>query len=179
MFIYTFSVDLWLRPHYAAGSAGCPMRLTVRAVKSGFRPVLVYAFKDTKMKMNVFGKSLVVGLTATMLLLSGCATQQSSRVIVSQKVESYNTAYSGVKSRVVVGKFVNRSSFQNGIFSNGTDRLGSQAKTILISHLQQTNRFAVLDRDNMHPNLVKSRHLLILESPKHYKLKEGEITERL
>ena len=51
MFIYTFSVDLWLRPHYAAGSAGCPMRLTVRAVKSGFRPVLVYAFKDTKMKM--------------------------------------------------------------------------------------------------------------------------------
>lgn len=36
-----------------------------------------------------------------------------------------------------------------GVFSDGTDRLGSQAKTILISHLQQTNRFNVLDRDNM------------------------------
>ena len=36
-----------------------------------------------------------------------------------------------------------------GIFSDGVDRLGGQAKTILITHLQQTNRFNVLDRDNM------------------------------
>ena len=101
------------------------------------------------MKMNVFGKSSAVVMVTAVMLLCGCATQQSSRVIEAPKVESYNTAYNGVKSKVVVGKFVNRSSFQNGIFSNGTDRLGSQAKTILISHLQQTNRFSVLDRDNM------------------------------
>jgi curli biogenesis system outer membrane secretion channel CsgG len=37
----------------------------------------------------------------------------------------------------------------NGIFSNGVDQLGNQAKTILITHLNQTNRFIVLDRDNM------------------------------
>jgi curli biogenesis system outer membrane secretion channel CsgG len=37
----------------------------------------------------------------------------------------------------------------NGIFSNGQDQLGNQAKTILITHLNQTNRFNVLDRDNM------------------------------
>jgi len=36
-----------------------------------------------------------------------------------------------------------------GLFSDGVDRLGSQAKTILVTHLQQTNRFRVLDRDNM------------------------------
>ena len=48
-----------------------------------------------------------------------------------------------------MGRFDNRSSFQRGIFSDGVDRLGSQAKTILISHLQETNRFNVLDRDNM------------------------------
>jgi curli biogenesis system outer membrane secretion channel CsgG len=35
------------------------------------------------------------------------------------------------------------------VFSDGVDRLGSQAKTTLISHLQQSQRFAVLDRDNM------------------------------
>jgi hypothetical protein len=29
------------------------------------------------------------------------------------------------------------------------DRLGGQAKTLLITHLQQINRFTVLDRDNM------------------------------
>jgi curli biogenesis system outer membrane secretion channel CsgG len=36
-----------------------------------------------------------------------------------------------------------------GVFSDGVDRLGSQAKTTLIAHLQQSQRFAMLDRDNM------------------------------
>jgi curli biogenesis system outer membrane secretion channel CsgG len=48
-----------------------------------------------------------------------------------------------------VGKFDNRSAYMRGVFSDGVDRLGGQAKTILITHLQQTNRFNVLDRDNM------------------------------
>jgi curli biogenesis system outer membrane secretion channel CsgG len=48
-----------------------------------------------------------------------------------------------------VGKFDNRSSYMRGIFSDGVDRLGGQAKTILVTHLQQTGRFNVLDRDNM------------------------------
>ncbi|WP_213608999.1 CsgG/HfaB family protein [Pseudoalteromonas sp.] len=80
--------------------------------------------------------------------LSGCATT-SSKALETPKVDTYNTTYSGAKSKLVVGQFVNRSSFQNGIFSSGQDRLGSQAKTTLMSHLQQTNRFSVLDRDNM------------------------------
>lgn len=81
-------------------------------------------------------------------LLSGCTTTQS-RVVETQTVDSYNTVYNGPKSKLAVGKFVNRSNFQNGIFSSGVDRLGSQAKTTLMSHLQMTNRFSVLDRDNM------------------------------
>ena len=36
-----------------------------------------------------------------------------------------------------------------GIFSDGIDRLGGQAKTILITSLQQSRRFNVLDRDNL------------------------------
>lgn len=36
-----------------------------------------------------------------------------------------------------------------GLFSDGNDRLGSQAKTILISHLQQSGHFNVMDRDNL------------------------------
>jgi curli biogenesis system outer membrane secretion channel CsgG len=36
-----------------------------------------------------------------------------------------------------------------GIFTDGVDRLGSQAKTTLIAHLQQSQRFNVLDRDNL------------------------------
>lgn len=36
-----------------------------------------------------------------------------------------------------------------GLFSDGIDRLGNQAKTILIGHLQQANRFSVMERDNL------------------------------
>ena len=35
-----------------------------------------------------------------------------------------------------------------GIFNDGQDRLGDQARTILKTHLQQTNRFYLLDRAN-------------------------------
>ncbi|MCH3728804.1 CsgG/HfaB family protein, partial [Campylobacter coli] len=55
----------------------------------------------------------------------------------------------GPRSPIAVGKFDNRSSYMNGIFSDGVDRLGNQSKTILITHLQQTGRFNVLDRANM------------------------------
>jgi curli biogenesis system outer membrane secretion channel CsgG len=37
----------------------------------------------------------------------------------------------------------------NGIFSDSTDRLGSQAKLILKTHLTQTNRFITVDRSNL------------------------------
>jgi curli biogenesis system outer membrane secretion channel CsgG len=87
-------------------------------------------------------------MSVSLVFISGC-TSTTSKVVETPKVNTYNTAYSGVKNKIAVGNFVNRSSFQNGIFSSGTDRLGSQAKTTLLSHLQQTNRFSVLDRDNM------------------------------
>jgi len=35
------------------------------------------------------------------------------------------------------------------MFSDGVDRLGSQAKTSLMAHLAQTGRFDLMDRDNM------------------------------
>ncbi|MHB8845026.1 MAG: CsgG/HfaB family protein [Nitrospirota bacterium] len=81
-------------------------------------------------------------------VLAGCATESSQALKVAQ-VDSAATPYSGPKTTLVIGKFDNRSSFMRGIFSDGVDRLGSQAKTILITHLQQTNRFVVMDRDNM------------------------------
>ena len=80
--------------------------------------------------------------------VSACATE-SSRTVAIQKVESAARPFAGVRAPIAVGKFDNRSSYMRGIFSDGPDRLGGQAKTILITHLQQTNRFNVLDRDNL------------------------------
>lgn len=85
---------------------------------------------------------------ACCLLLSACATE-SHRTLEVAKVESAGTPWQGPRSPIAVGKFDNRSSYMRGIFSDGVDRLGGQAKTILITHLQQTGRFNVLDRDNM------------------------------
>jgi Uncharacterized protein involved in formation of curli polymers len=80
--------------------------------------------------------------------LGGCATENSRSLPVAQ-VASAQQAYQGARSPIAVGKFDNRSSYLRGIFSDGVDRLGGQAKTILITHLQQSNRFSVMDRDNM------------------------------
>jgi curli biogenesis system outer membrane secretion channel CsgG len=88
---------------------------------------------------------IVVG---TALALTGCATE-SHRTLEVPKVASAGTVYQGTRSPISVGKFDNRSSYMRGIFSDGVDRLGGQAKTILITHLQQTGRFNVLDRENM------------------------------
>ncbi len=80
--------------------------------------------------------------------LAGCATE-SHKTLQPQLVASAGTAYHGPKSTLMVGKFDNRSSYLRGLFSDGVDRLGGQAKGILITHLQQTGRFNVVDRDNM------------------------------
>jgi curli biogenesis system outer membrane secretion channel CsgG len=82
------------------------------------------------------------------LFLTSCATETSTTVAPKQ-VTSAGTSYSGPKNPISVGKFDNRSTFLRGLFSDGVDRLGSQAKTILVTHLQQSNRFVVLDRENM------------------------------
>ncbi|MBI5774009.1 MAG: CsgG/HfaB family protein [Verrucomicrobia bacterium] len=80
--------------------------------------------------------------------LAGCATE-SHRTLATPQVASANTVFHGPKSTLVVGKFDNRSSYMRGLFSDGVDRLGGQAKGILITHLQQTGRFKVVDRDNL------------------------------
>jgi curli biogenesis system outer membrane secretion channel CsgG len=85
--------------------------------------------------------------------LAGCATE-SHQAIKPETVASAGTTYTGSKSTIMVGLFDNRSTYMRGAFSDGVDRLGGQAKSILITHLQQTGRFVVVDRSNM-PEITK------------------------
>ena len=94
---------------------------------------------------KIFIASIILGASLSM---TGCATE-TSRSLPVEKVNSYSAPYQGARALISVGKFDNRSSFQRGIFSEGEDRLGSQAKTILVTHLQQSGRFNVLDRTNL------------------------------
>ncbi len=89
-------------------------------------------------------------LSSLATVIVGCASESNQSLKVSQS-QSAGTAsqYQGPRHPIMVGKFDNRSGFMRGIFVDGPDRLSSQAKSVLIGHLQQTGRFSVLDRDNM------------------------------
>ena len=91
-------------------------------------------------------KLILASLAA--LTLTACV-QEGSRTLPIQKVESAARPHMGVRVPVSVGNFDNRSSFMRGVFSNNEDRMGSQAQTILVTHLQQSQRFNVLDRSVM------------------------------
>ena len=93
-------------------------------------------------------KKITLPLASVVLLLAGCATETSQSVQPPQ-VQATMRAYSGPKAQVAIGKFDNQSAYMRGVFSDGVDRLGGQAKTILVTHLQQSGRFSVLDRENM------------------------------
>jgi curli biogenesis system outer membrane secretion channel CsgG len=83
------------------------------------------------------------------VLLAGCQAVETHKTVQPAQVASAGTVYSGAKSTLMVGEFANRSSYMRGLFSDGVDRLGGQGRSILITHLQQTGRFTVVDRDNM------------------------------
>lgn len=92
--------------------------------------------------------AILASATLTAATLAGCATEHSQALQVPT-VAAAGTPYQGVRSPISVGKFDNRSDYLRGVFSDGVDRLGSQAKTVLVGHLQQTGRFQVMDRENL------------------------------
>lgn len=87
-------------------------------------------------------------LLASLALLAACATESHRKVPV-EPVASAARPYSGPKYELAVGRFVNASPYLRGMFNDGSDPLGGQAKTILSTHLAATGRFVVVDRENM------------------------------
>lgn len=81
-------------------------------------------------------------------LLVGCATE-SSKVIDNPTPIAVSNACSANKPAVSIGRFNNQSSYNNGIFGDGEDRLGNQAQTLLIADLTQSGCFVMLERSNM------------------------------
>jgi curli biogenesis system outer membrane secretion channel CsgG len=100
-----------------------------------------------------------VRIFCALLLLTvvgGCATESHQAVQVEHTASSA-TSYRGARNAIAVGKFDNRSTYLRGLFSDGVDRLGGQAKTILVGHLQETGRFSVLERENMEENAREAK----------------------
>jgi curli biogenesis system outer membrane secretion channel CsgG len=94
--------------------------------------------------------SNIKGLLFLLLIFSfiGCTTTESHRSLTVEQTQAGRIPYNGPRLPIAVGKIENHSSYMRGLFTSG-DQLGDQAKIILMTHLQQTNRFTVLDRDNL------------------------------
>jgi len=90
--------------------------------------------------------------------LAGCVTE-SHQTLKPETVASAGTVYTGPKSSLVVCLFDNLSTYMRGAFAEGGDRLVWQAKSILVTHLQQTGRFVVVDRANM-PEMTNEAAIL-------------------
>lgn len=110
--------------------------------------MIAIIFKFGRQKGMSMSKKLLV-LATSAALLSACAAQETSRAIEAPTVITTQIKPIGQRIAISVGKFDNRSSYMRGIFSDNTDRLGGQAKTILETHLHQTGQFNVLNRDNL------------------------------
>jgi curli biogenesis system outer membrane secretion channel CsgG len=95
--------------------------------------------------MSAFVRAVCVAAGA---VAAACASE-SHQTVATEAVESSARPYAGPKSVLALGAIQNRSPYMTGMFSDGVDRLGGQAKTILQTHLSQTGRFVVVDRGNM------------------------------
>jgi curli biogenesis system outer membrane secretion channel CsgG len=127
---------------------------------------------------SVFNMGMTFIASLALFWFYGCAATETHHTVETQSVDTYNTAYNGPRHPLVVGKFANRSTYMNGLFSDGHDRLGSQAKTILKTHLSQTNRFDLMDRDNMDETAAEADILgqnQAIEGAKY--IVTGEVTE--
>ncbi len=102
-----------------------------------------------KITMEWIKNLAVIFFAGLTFLLGACTATESHRTITPETVATYNSDYAGERAVLVVGQFQNRSNYLQGVFSSGQDLMGNQAKTILKTHLQQTNRFNVVDRENM------------------------------
>lgn len=119
----------------------------------------------------------ITPLLALSLLIAGCTTERS-RIVDTPTVASYSRDYNGPTTAAAIGRITNASPYLRGIFSDGQDRLGNQAKTILQTHLTQTSRFDMLDRDNLDELALESSlsgEALALEGARI--VFTGEVTE--
>jgi curli biogenesis system outer membrane secretion channel CsgG len=93
---------------------------------------------------NVF---LCVSITA--LLLSGCTASQKV-VRVEPQIAEIVPEYQGLKRKVAIARFSNETTYAKGVFyDKENDPIGKQSVDILSTKLASTNKFILLERQDM------------------------------
>jgi curli biogenesis system outer membrane secretion channel CsgG len=101
-------------------------------------------------------RTLAPLVLALLGILGGCVAQDR-RALPTDLGEPPPSLAGGPRTKVVVGKVTNQSPYQRGIFSDGLDRLGGQARAILKTRLSKTGRFDLIDRDHADETAAEAR----------------------
>jgi len=104
--------------------------------------------KSNVKQSTAFRNLTVLSILSLSFIISGCQSVESKRAIAPSKVE-VPVLNSAQRYSIFVSNFQNESDYQRGVFSSSEDRMGSQAKAILKSHVQMTKGFSLMDRDNL------------------------------
>lgn len=110
------------------------------------------------LEKNPHMKSLLCFLFLLLVSLPGCAARETHRALHPEELPSSVSSADIDPITVVVGEFVNRSTYMNGIFADSSDRLGQQAKQILVTHVSSNPRITVVDRRNMETLREEARY---------------------
>ncbi|MEN9306398.1 MAG: hypothetical protein RL173_330 [Fibrobacterota bacterium] len=95
-------------------------------------------------------RSKVVWIGA-LLMLGGCASQVREKAVAPTPppaVSVKEAAKPGLRHRIAVAKFEDKTGSQNNLFGS-VNNVGGQAADALASHLIKTDEFVVLERQNM------------------------------
>ncbi|CAC9635222.1 putative lipoprotein [uncultured Gammaproteobacteria bacterium] len=101
-------------------------------------------------------KGIVVAFLVFSSLVA-CTPKETHQVVKETHVNAYQQTYNGKRVNVTISSFENNSDYMRGLFTAGSDKLGNQANTILKTHLQQSNHFNVMDRQNMKVNVREAK----------------------
>jgi curli biogenesis system outer membrane secretion channel CsgG len=101
--------------------------------------------KSLMSRKNLFNLFLAIVFVA----LSGCTTSQKV-VRVEPQVQETPQNYQGLKRKVAIARFSNETMYAKGIFyDKENDPVGKQALDILSAKLASSNKFILLERQDM------------------------------
>jgi curli biogenesis system outer membrane secretion channel CsgG len=101
---------------------------------------------EIKKMKNVLIKSTMLGLAIAFI---SCSTQQKI-VRVEPQVQSVKQEEQGLKRKVAIARFSNETRYAKGIFyDKENDPIGKQAVDILSTKLGASNKFILLERQDM------------------------------
>jgi curli biogenesis system outer membrane secretion channel CsgG len=118
-------------------------------MESGYHFKNRASLKSQMSKGNIRYGILLSFTAIAIIALSGCTAQQKI-VRVESQIQNIQSEYQGLKRKVAIARFSNETQYAKGIFyDKENDPIGKQAVDILSTKLAASNKFVLLERQDM------------------------------